>query len=101
MAAQAPDPQPPIQQLDNQRPWGDTKVINGQKCRQCRRCGNWFNIGWLAYHGCPVNPQLRLFDPPRLKLSTVVLTTARLIQFEIANTLVCRNANSFKTQLQP
>ena len=61
MADQAPGPQPLTQQLDNQQQWGDTKLINGQRCR---RCGDWFNIGWLAYHGYPANPQLRLFDPP-------------------------------------
>ena len=65
MSEPEPGDPPPTVQLDDQQQWGDTKLINGQKCRQCRRCGNWFNIGWLAYHGCPVNPQLRLFDPPK------------------------------------
>ncbi|MCY4584458.1 MAG: hypothetical protein OXB98_00315 [Bryobacterales bacterium] len=64
MANQDPDPQPPTQQLDAQRQWGNTKFINGMRCRQCLICGDWFVVGWFSYHGCSDNPQLRLFDPP-------------------------------------
>ena len=65
MSSQDPDPQPPTRQLDDRQQWGDTRINDGQQRRQCRSCGNWFNVGWLADHCCPVHPQLRLFDPPK------------------------------------
>ena len=64
MSNQDPVPQPHTGQPDDQQQWGVTRLIHGRQCRQCRRCGDWFHVGSLADHGCPVKRQLRLFDPP-------------------------------------
>ena len=51
-------------QPDDFTQWGETKIIDGAKCRQCKRCELWFPIGWLAHHGCPLRRQYLLFNPP-------------------------------------
>ena len=63
MSDQEPDSPPPTVQLDDQQQWGETKLIDGIRRRQCLRCGNWFSIEYHVYHFCPVRKQLRLFYP--------------------------------------
>lgn len=61
-----PDATPPdnAELLEEQRQWGEKRMIDGSMCRQCRRCLRWFHIGWTAYHGCAANRQFELFDHP-------------------------------------
>ena len=68
MSNPQPDPIAEPALPDDQTQWSEPKIIDGAQCRQCKRCGNWFHIGWTAYHGCAVSRQYRLFDPPE-KLS--------------------------------
>ena len=80
--------------LEEQRQWGEKKIIDGAMCRQCRRCLRWFHIGWTAYHGCAANRPVRALRSALAALPSAFVSLQRLIRFEVSNTLLLMNTST-------